>query len=378
VALSLALLLGAGLLLKSFAQINSVELGYDAERVRQFNLSLPSATYDEAAAVAFYQALEERLETLPGIEAAGMGSGSPLGRSHTTISFTIPGQPAPTRETQPVGLVRAATPGYMKALGIPLLLGRGIERTDLTDSPPVAVISSKAADRYWPGEDPIGEQISFDEEEPPLTVVGVVGDVRSMDVTTESEPEIYLPHTQWTRHVMTVEILHTGQTAGLDSALRGAVRELDPNLAVYWMEDLQDRIDASVSSQRFYMLMVSAAAALAVVLAAIGLFGVVAFLVSRRTREIGIRVAVGARGGDVVRMVVRESLPPVLLGIALGLAAALMGGRVLSSLLYQVSPWDPQTLLAGSLLFMSVALGAALLPAQRAARISPTEAMKAE
>jgi putative ABC transport system permease protein len=173
-------------------------------------------------------------------------------------------------------------------------------------------------------------------------------------------------------------VLQAGQTAGLDAALRGVVRELDPNLAVYWMEALQDRIDSSISSERFYMLMVGAAAALAVVLAAIGLFGVVAFLVSRRTREIGIRIAIGAKGGDVVGMVIKQSLPPVILGIALGLAMALVGGRVLSSLLYQVRPWDVQTLLAGSILFLMVALGAALVPAQWAARIPPTEAMKAE
>jgi putative ABC transport system permease protein len=378
VALSLALLLGAGLLLKSFAQINSVELGYDAGRVQQFNLSLPASTYDQAASVAFYRTLEERLSALPGVETAGMGSGSPLGRSHATISFTIPGQPAPTRETQPLALVRIATPGFLPALGIPLVRGRGIEPSDLADTPRVALISSTTAARFWPDEDPIGEQISFDDAEPAWTVVGVVGDVRSLDVTTESEPEIYFPHTQWTRNTMTVEVLHSGQTAGLDAALRGVVRELDPNLAVYWMESLQDRVDASVSSERFYMLMVGAAAALAVVLAAIGLFGVVAFLVSRRTKEIGIRIAVGARGGDVVGMVVKQSFPPVILGIGLGLGLALVGGRVLSSLLYQVRPWDIQTLLAGSLLFLVVALGAALVPAQWAARIPPTEAMKAE
>jgi putative ABC transport system permease protein len=378
VALSLALLLGAGLLLKSFARINAVDLGYDAQQVQQFNLSLPEAAYDEAVAVAFYRALEERLVSLPGVEAAGMGSGSPLGRSHATISFTIPGKPAPTRETQPLALVRVATPGYLPALGVPLLQGRGFESSDLSDTPQVALISSATAARFWPDESPLGEQISFDEEEPAWTVVGIVGDIRSLDVTTESEPEIYVPHTQWTRNTMTVEVLHSGQTAGLDAALRGVVREMDPNLAVYWMEPLQDRVDSSVSSERFYLLMVGAAAALAVVLAAIGLFGVVAFLVSRRTREIGIRIAVGARGGDVVRMVIRQSLPPVLVGIALGLAMALMGGSVLSSLLYQVRPWDVPTLLGGSLIFLVVALGAALVPAQWAARIAPTEAMKAE
>jgi predicted permease len=378
VALSLALLLGAGLLLKSFALINRVELGYDAENVHQFNLSLPRVAYDEAGAVAFYQALEERLVALPGVQIAGMGSGSPLGRSHTSISFTIPGKPPPTRETQPVAFIRIATPGYLPALGIPLLQGRGIEATDLPESPRVAVISAATARRYWPDEDPIGQQISFSPEDPAWTVVGVVGDVRSLDVTTATEPELYFPHTQWVRHTMTAEVLHSGQVTGLEEALRGVVRELDPNLAVYWMEALEDRVEASVSSERFYMLMVGLAAALAVTLAAVGLFGVVAFLVSRRTREIGIRIAIGAEGRDVVGMVVRQSLPPVILGIAMGMGLALTGGRVLSSLLYQVHPWDPVTLAGGSTLFLVVALGATLIPAGWAARIPPTEAMRAE
>jgi ABC-type antimicrobial peptide transport system permease subunit len=202
--------------------------------------------------------------------------------------------------------------------------------------------------------------------------------VRSLDVTTETRPEIYLPHTQWVRHTMTVEVLHGGQIAGLESALRGVVREMDPNLAVYWMEALQDRVEASVSSARFYTVMLGSAATLAVILAGVGLFGVVAFLVSRRTREIGIRIAVGAGGSQVIGMVVRQSLPPVLLGIGLGVGLALAGGRTLSSLLYQVRPWDPLTLTAGSVTFLVVALGATLVPAARAASIPPTEAMRAE
>jgi predicted permease len=378
VALSLALLLGAGLLLRSSALIHRVDLGYDPEHVHQFNLSLPQVAYDDAETVAFYRGLEERLTALPGVVSAGMGSGSPLGRSHTSISFTIPGKPPPTRETQPVALVRIATPGYLPSLGVPVLRGRGFQASDLPESPRVALISATTAQRYWPGEDPLGQQLSFSDDEPAWTVVGVVGDVRSLDVTAATRPEVYLPHTQWVQHTMTVEVLHGGQVEGLESALKGVVREMDPNLAVYWMESLQDRVEASVSSNQFYTVMLGSAAALAVILAGVGLFGVVAFLVSRRTREIGIRIAVGAGGFQVMGMVVRQSLPPVLLGIGVGMGLALAGGRTLSSLLYQVRPWDPMTMVAGSLLFLVVALGATLIPAARAASIAPTEAMRAE
>ena len=378
VSLSLALLLGAGLLLKSFTRINRVELGFEPEMVQQFALSLPEAGYDDAGAVEFFRSLEERLASLPGVEAAGMGSGSPLGRSHTTISFIIHGRPAPTAGNEPVALIRIATPGYLSALGIPLLRGRDIQGSDLTDSPRVALISATTGERFWPGDDPIGRQLSFDPDEPVWTIVGVVGDVRSFDITTETSPEIYFPHTQWIRHTMTMEVLQAGQVTGMETALRSAVRGLDPNLAVYNMEALGDRVDSSISSERFYLLMVGMAAGLAVILATVGLFGVVAFLVSRRTREIGIRIALGAKGEDVVGLVLRQSMPPVVLGVFLGLGIALLGGRVLSSLLYQVEPWDPQTFLAGALLFLAVAFGATLVPARWAARIPPTEAMRTE
>ena len=378
VALSLVLLLGAGLLLRSFANIRSVDLGFEADRVTQFTLTLPPATYGPEETVGFYRTLEERIAALPGVVAVGMNSGSPMGRTHTTIGFTIPGRETPTPGDEPVWLVRMATPGYFASLGIPVLRGRGIGPTDGPADPPVVVISETAARRFWPDQDPLGRQVIMREGDPPWTVVGVVGDVRSLDVTTEVEPEAYFPHAQWSRNTMTVEVLQAGALPGFAAALRNTVHELDPNLPVYWLERLQDRVDDSVASDRFFLVLIGTFAGLAVILAAVGLYGVVAYLVSRRTREIGIRVALGARRGEVLRMVVGQGLGPVAGGLAVGLLSAAAGGRILGSLLYQVEALDPLVFFTVPLLLLAVALLATALPAWGATRISPTEAMRVE
>jgi len=300
-----------------------------------------------------------------------------MGRSHTTIGFTIPGREPATPGNEPVWLVRMATPGYFATLGIPILRGRGIEWTDGPDDPRVVVISRTAANRFWPDQDPLGRTVLMDEDGP-WTVVGVVGDVRSLEVTTDVEPEAYFPHAQWTRNTMTVEVLQAGAAPGLVGSLRDLVRELDPNLPVYWMERLQDRVDESVASDRFYLVLMGTFASLALVLASVGLYGVVAYLVSRRTREIGIRVALGARKREVWTMVVSQGLGPVGAGLVVGILTAAAGSRVLGSLLYEVEPLDPLSFLTLPTLLVGVALLATALPARAATRISPTEAMRAE
>jgi len=378
VALSLVLLLGAGLLMRSFARIRAVHLGFQAENVTQFTLTLPPAEYGPEEVGAFFVALEGRLGAIPGVRAVGMNSGTPMGRSHTTISFIIPGQPEPEPGDEPVWLVRMATPGYFGSLGIPILQGRGIEPSDAPGSTPIVVISETAARRYWPGEDPVGRQVVMREEDPPWTIVGIVGDVRSLDVTTQVEPEAYFPHAQWSQNTMTVEVLQAGGVPGLGQALREAVHAMDPNLPLYWMESLQDRVDESMASDRFYFILIGSFAGLALVLASVGLYGVVAYLVSRRTREIGIRLALGAENRRVMTMVVGEGLGPVLAGLGVGLLLALAGGRVLETLLYEVQPLDPLTFVSMPVILLLVAFLATALPAWTATRIAPTEAMRAE
>jgi predicted lysophospholipase L1 biosynthesis ABC-type transport system permease subunit len=215
-------------------------------------------------------------------------------------------------------------------------------------------------------------------DEPLWTIVGVVGDVRSLDVTTEVWPEAYFPHAQWSRNTMTVEVLTAGVVPALAEALRDTVHELDPTLPLYWMERLQTRVDESMASDRFYLLLIGTFAGLALILASVGLYGVVAYLVSRRTREIGIRVALGAGGREVAGLVLGQGMGPVLIGLGLGLLGAAAGGRVLESLLYQVEPLDPLTFVTVPLLLLAVAVLATALPTWAAIRIPPTEAMRVD
>ncbi len=376
--ISLVLLVGAGLLIKSFAQIQRVDLGIDPSGVQQFSLSLPEARYDEEQAARFFASLEERLATLPGVEGVGMISGSPLGHSHTSIGFDIVGREPFAPENQPFFLVRRATPGYFESVRIPLLAGRPFNTDDGPETPLVTVISRTAADRFFPGEHAVGKQVTFDQGQTLWTIIGVVGDVRSVDVTTETEPEAYFPLAQWSGDFMTVLVRCTPGASGIVPQLRSEVAALDPSLALYWVETLDHRVELSIGQERFNLLLLGSFAGLAVVLAAVGLYGVVAYLVSRRSREIGIRIALGANWTDVARLVLWQGMLPTAVGTALGLVGAVAGTRVLSSLLYQVEPWDPTAFIAGTTTLLAVALLASFVPARSAAKIPPTEAIKAE
>ncbi len=377
VGLSLVLLIGAGLLLRSFAQIRGTELGFDPEGVRTFTVTLPDARYDEERSIAFFDALRERLAALPGVDAAGMAWGTPLG-SQTSRTIVVAGAPAPAPGQEPLVLVRWSSPGYLEALRIPLLRGRDLAPTDRADMPRVALVSQGTADRYFAGRDVIGQQFSFDANDTPWTVVGVVGDVRSLDVTDTPEPEVYVPYAQWSRSSTTV-MLRTGRDVpGLDAAVRREVRALDPDLAIYDVRSLDQAVASSTAPQRFYLVLLGVFAGLAVLLAAVGLYGVIAYLVSGRTREIGIRIALGAHPGNVMRMVVAQGARPVLVGVLVGLGGALAGARLLTSLLYRIDPWDPLTFAGSTALLVAVATIACLLPARRASRTSPTEAMRAQ
>jgi putative ABC transport system permease protein len=377
-AISLMLLVGAGLLLRSFAQIHAVDLGIDPSGVQQFSLSLPEARYEGERAAVFFKSLEERLATIPGAEAVGMISGSPLGHSHSSIGFDIVGREPFAPQNQPFFLVRRATPGYFESVRIPLLAGRSFNAEDTGETPRVAIISSTAAERFFPSDDPIGKQFTFDQGVTNWTIVGVVGDVRSIDVTTETEPEAYFPLAQWSGDFMTVLVRTTDGVSSIVPQLRSEVAALDPLLAMYWIETLDHRVDVSVGQERFNLLLLGTFAGLALVLAAVGLYGVVAYLVTRRTREIGIRIALGACWRDVARLVLWQGMLPTLAGTALGLMGAVVGTRVLSSLLYQVEPWDPTTFVAGTTVLFAVALLACFVPVRGATKIPPTEAIRVE
>ena len=383
VALSLVLLLAAGLLFGTLRSIGAQDLGFATERVERFRLSLPEARYDTEGALRFYDELERRLVALPGVEAAGSAFGVPLGSGRIHTSASLLDRPPVDPADLPSFSLRSASPGYRDAIGLPLVRGRWFDTQDVQGAEGVAVINQAAADEYYPGIDPIGRGLEMDvtwgfDEEPPRTIVGIVGNARSFSATEPDDPTVYVPNAQLGVEVLYVTVrLAPGAPSALPAA-RDILAEMDPALAPTNTERMEDVIAEELAPTRFYLTLIGSFSLLALLLAAVGLYGVVAYAVSRRTREIGIRVALGARRDAVVGMVVREGLAPAVVGVVVGLAASLLGGRAVSSLLYGVEPQDPVTLIGVTAILMSVVMVATLVPARRASRVQPTEALRAD
>jgi putative ABC transport system permease protein len=383
VALSLLLLTGTGLLLKSFSEMSAVRLGFDKDDVVEFTLSLPDARYGEVEQqVRFYQDLEQRLQMLPQVESVGSAFGSAMGRVLINTSTVLLDRPAPIPGREEVNLVRIVTPGYLKTLRVPLVRGRMFERADNQDAQRVAIVSQSFAEKYFEDGNPIGTQVdvgmSMGMEETSRTIVGVVGDIRSRRLTREAEPEVYVPHAQMAGQYMTVVARMAPGTRNAMAIITREVRDVDPKLALRDVEMLEDAVNRSVGPATFYLMLLALFAGIAVALAVVGLYGVVSYLVSRRTREIGIRIALGAKATDVVRLVLAQGARPVGIGVVLGLLGSYWGTRVLASLLYNVSPQDISTLVVTTLVLLGVASLAILLPARRASKVAPTEALRAE
>jgi predicted permease len=384
VALSLMLLFGSGLLLRSFSQLTAVDLGFEKERVLTFRLSLPEAPYEDPdRAVLFFTSLEQRISEIPGVESVGSVFGSPLGGTGARASFELLDRPAPVPGQEEVAIIRVATPGYHRALKIPLIRGRLLESGDRNGTARALLASQRLVDRYYPDQDPIGKQLTLSMgwgygTEEPWTIVGVVGDVRSVRLTSDPRPEIYVPHAQMGGGYMAVAVRTAPSAPNVLPTIRGEVNAIDPNVPLRGVRTMETTVDRAVGPTRFYVLLLAVFAGVAVALAAIGLYGVVAYLMSRRTREIGIRIALGAERSDVVRMVLVQGIRPAVLGIALGAAGAYAGSRVLQSLLYNVTPEDPLTLVSVTVLLLGVVVAAILLPAGRASRISPVNALRAD
>jgi predicted permease len=384
VALSLMLLFGSGLLLRSFSQLTAVDLGFEKERVLTFRLSLPEVPYEDPdRAVLFFTSLEQRISAIPGVESVGSVFGSPLGGTGARTSLEFLDRPAPIPGQEEVVIVRVATPGYHDALTIPLIRGRLLKSGDRNGTARALLASQSLVDRYYPDQDPIGKQLTVSMgwgygTEEPWTIVGVVGDVRSVRLTSDPRPEIYVPHAQMGGGYMAVAVRTGPGVPNVLPTIRGEVNAIDPNVPLRGIRTMETTVDRAVGPTRFYVLLLAVFAGVALALAAIGLYGVVAYLVSRRTREIGIRIALGAKRSDVVRMVLVQGIRPAVLGIALGAAGAYAGSRVLQSLLYNVTPADPLTLVSVTVLLLAVVVAAILLPAGRASRISPMNALKVD
>jgi putative ABC transport system permease protein len=336
----------------------------------------------------FFRQVLQRVRTLPGVESAGVIDDVPLdnGGSHQPVA--IEGRPLLPMSEQPEVDVRLSTPGYMSALRIPILRGRDISDTDLAGRPAVVLISESMARQFWPGEDAVGKRLTLTfYPDAVREVVGVVGDVKidGLDQTRPS-PTLYFPLEQistpanggWRSFPMTLVVRSSSGSAGMATAVSNAIHEVDREMPVRDILSMDDLVANSLSQQRFNMLLLGAFAGLALLLAAVGIYSVLSYSVKRRVREIGIRLALGARLGDVRRMVVVEGLKPALLGVAIGAAGALALGRVLSSLIYEVKAADPITFLAVTALLAAIALLASIIPAYRATKVDPMTALRYE
>ncbi len=384
VSLSLVLLFAAGLLLRSFAELRATSLGFQKDGVLKFDLSLPEAKYPEVDLwVRTFETIETRLRAIPGVESLGSIFGSPMGSQLVTTEVDLLDRPAPALGQEHHAMVRVVTEGYVDTVGAALLRGRGIEATDRRESVSVVLVNESFSEKFFAGKEVLGQQVRLHAssgypEDLVRTIVGVMADIRSLSVMREPEPEVYVPFAQMGADYLTILVRARGNPESLLPEIRGEIQRIDPDLPLRRVELLAAVVDPSIGPTRFYFLLLSLFAALAVALAAIGLYGVVSFLVSRRTREIGIRMALGARAGGVLGLVVAEALRPTLAGLVLGLGGAYLTSKALSALLYEVEPLDPIVLVSVSVLLLAVALAAVLVPARRATRISPASTLRAE
>ncbi len=383
IALAVMLLAGAGLLIRSFRELMRVDPGFRTENALTFSLTLPEDSYATAERQAiFADELVRRLRAVPGVRDAGVSMGLPLTGMSFSLSFEVSGKPKPADGEEPSAQVRVVSPEYFRTMGIPVRRGRTFTDGDRQGSTPVLVMTETAAKRFFPGENPIGRHITFgwsrDSVHLQGDVVGIIGDVKQSELSTAALPEIYVPFAQWPVEYVQAVIRTTGEPHSVESAARAVVHELDPNLPMYEVRTLERIVAESVARPRFYMLLLASFAAVALLLSAVGIYGVIAYLVTMRTRELGIRIALGASHADVLRLVMGESVRVTLVGLAIGIAGALLLSRLLATLLFGVAPTDPLTFALVALTLGAVALAASIIPARRAAKLDPLLAIRAE
>jgi predicted permease len=378
VALALVLMLGAGLLVRSLSRLQNVPPGFEPKNVFHARLSLPDAQYaTPESKAAFFERVLERVRALPGVETAGAMNTLPLTDGGSTQPVAIEGGPVLPLSEQPEVAVRILSPGTLGALRIRLLEGRDVASTDTLDKPGAVLVTESMAKRFWPGQSAVGKRLKLSfSPEIQREVVGVVADVKLRGLAkTEPVPALFAPHAQMPWGWMALLVRTAQDPASISSAVRAAIHAIDPNLPIVEVGTMEEHLGETLSHPRFNMLLLAVFALLALALSALGIYSVLSYGVRRRTREIGIRMALGANRRDVLRLIVVQGMRPALIGLAIGLAGALALGRALSSLVFGVRATDPVTFIAVSLLLGLVALAACAVPAWRASRVHPTEAL---
>ena len=389
VALSLVLLIGAGLMIRSLWELRKVQPGFDWHNVLTMTVPLPRNRFPSPAGeIHFFEDALNRVRALPGTDSAGVIDDLPLNGGGSNQPFTIEGRPVPPMSEQPEVDVRVISPGYLRAMHIPILRGRDITEADAAGRPGAVLISDSLVRRFWPNEDPIGRHITLTFFPGVVReIVGIVGDIK-MDSLDQTRPSaaIYHPLAQltapptepWRSFPMSFAVRTNSDPMNSVTAVTGAIHQAAPDLPVVDVMSMNEIITQSVSPQRFNMLLLACFAGLALVLAAVGIYSVLSYTVRRRVREIGIRMALGASHRDVIRLILADGLKPILFGVLLGVAAALALSRVVSSLIYGVRATDPLTFAAVSLLLLLVGVFATILPAYRATRIEPVRILREE
>jgi len=379
VALSIVLLAGAGLMLNSFLRLKRVSPGFAPERILTTEITLPSVRYKEPAQInTFYEQLIAQLRNLPGVEAAGIGMSLPPNLLAISDTFTIEG--APPGKSDPSSPTVFVSSGYFEALGIPFLAGRNFTEMDRADKPRVVIINETFAHRYFPNESPLGKRMKTGGPERPnnpwMEIVGVVGDVKYEGLDAAAKPAYYEHYQQTPWSDTYIVVRSSSKPRSLATGVRQAVWSLDKDLPIASVNTMEDLLSESVARPRFRTFVFLVLGTLAIVLAVTGIYGVISYLVSQRTREIGIRVALGAQRRTVLNLVIRQGMSLALVGAVIGLIAAFVLTRLMAGLLYEVEATDPLTFASITILLLLVSLAACWIPARRAAKVDPLVALR--